>query len=157
MMSALLPARSSQSEPDIESGHAPTGKKGLIPSLTMYVQSFEPERPTKSWPIVLIHGTGQTGNNFLATADGRPGWAHDFAARGYRVYVVDQVGRGRSGTSAAAYGNYAVPALPFVQLILGVPEAGLWPQVKLHTQWPGTMQPGDPAFDQFMASQVEFR
>ena len=33
-MSALLPARSSQPEPDIESGHAPTGKKGLIPSLT---------------------------------------------------------------------------------------------------------------------------
>jgi len=122
----------------------------------MYVQAFEPDRPTRPHPIVLIHGTGQTGNNFLATADGRPGWAHDFAARGYRVYVVDQVGRGRSGTSSAAYGNYAAPALPFVQLILGVPEAGLWPQVKLHTQWPGTMQPGDPAFDQFMASQVEF-
>ena len=34
-MSALLPARSSQPEPDIESGHAPTGKKGLIPSLTL--------------------------------------------------------------------------------------------------------------------------
>ena len=122
----------------------------------MYVQSFEPERPTKSWPVVMIHGTGQTGNNFLATADGRPGWAHDFASRGYRVYVVDQVGRGRSGTSAAAYGRYAAPTLGFVQLILGVPEAGLWPQVRRHSQWPGTMQPGDPNFDQFMASQVEY-
>src|SRR4051812_13741092 len=40
MMSALLPARSSQSEPDIESGHAPTGKKGLIPSLTHYRAAF---------------------------------------------------------------------------------------------------------------------
>jgi hypothetical protein len=39
-MSALLPARSSQPEPNIESGHAPTGKKGLIPSLTL-----DPTRP----------------------------------------------------------------------------------------------------------------
>ena len=37
-MSALLPARSSQPEPDIESGHAPTGKKGLIPSLTLNLE-----------------------------------------------------------------------------------------------------------------------
>jgi pimeloyl-ACP methyl ester carboxylesterase len=122
----------------------------------MYVQAFEPEGTTQPYPIVMVHGTGQTGNNFLATADGRFGWAHDFATRGYRVYVVDQVGRGRSGTSAAAYGKYAAPALSFVQRILGVPESALWPQVRLHTQWPGTMQPGDPIFDQFMASQVEF-
>jgi pimeloyl-ACP methyl ester carboxylesterase len=122
----------------------------------MYVQAFEPERVTRPHPVVMVHGTGQTGNNFLATAEGRPGWAHDFASRGYRVYVVDQVGRGRSGTSSTAYGKYAAPALSFVQLILGVPEAGLWPQVRLHTQWPGRMEPGDATFDQFMASQVEF-
>src|SRR5262249_43064446 len=30
----------------------------------------------------------------------------------------------------------------------------LWPQAHLHTQWPGTGAPGDPAFDQFYASQV---
>ena len=122
----------------------------------MYVQSFEPAAPTKPYPVVMIHGTGQTGNNFIETADGRPGWAHDFAARGYRVYVVDQVGRGRSGTSATEYGEYAVPAMSFVQLILGVPEDKLWPQVRLHTQWPGKLEPGDPVFDQFMASQVEY-
>jgi pimeloyl-ACP methyl ester carboxylesterase len=33
--------------------------------------------------------------------------------------------------------------------------ANLWPQAKRHTQWPGTGQKGDPAFDQFYASQVE--
>lgn len=36
----------------------------------------------------------------------------------------------------------------------------LWPQAKLHTQWPGTGprhgQIGDPIFDQFYASQVQF-
>src|SRR4029077_13394333 len=35
-------------------------------------------------------------------------------------------------------------------------KAMLWPQAKLHTQWPGTGVAGDPAFDQFYASQVPF-
>jgi pimeloyl-ACP methyl ester carboxylesterase len=30
----------------------------------------------------------------------------------------------------------------------------LWPQAKLHTQWPGNAQPGDPAFDNYFASNV---
>ena len=39
-MSALLSARSSQPEPDIESGRVPTGKKGVVPSLTEYAQQM---------------------------------------------------------------------------------------------------------------------
>ena len=31
----------------------------------------------------------------------------------------------------------------------------LYPQAKLHTQWPGKGVPGDPIFDQFFASQME--
>ena len=30
----------------------------------------------------------------------------------------------------------------------------MWPQAKLHTQWPGTGKPGDVHFDQFYASQA---
>ena len=29
----------------------------------------------------------------------------------------------------------------------------LWPQARLHTQFPGTGKPGDPAFDAFYATQ----
>ena len=32
----------------------------------------------------------------------------------------------------------------------------MWPQARLHTQWPGTGMAGDPNFDQFFASQVPF-
>ena len=32
-------------------------------------------------------------------------------------------------------------------------KSNLWPQAKLHTQWPGAAQAGDPIFDQFYASQ----
>ena len=31
----------------------------------------------------------------------------------------------------------------------------MYPQAKLHTQWPGTGVPGDPTFDQFFSSQME--
>jgi len=30
----------------------------------------------------------------------------------------------------------------------------LWPQAKFHTQWPGKSEPGDPAFDNYIASNV---
>lgn len=122
----------------------------------MYVQKLEPAKVTQRFPIVMIHGTAQTGNSFLATPDGRPGWAHDFAERGYRVFVVDQVGRARSGTSVKAYGAYASPTMAFVQLTVGPRHSGLWPQVSLHTQWPGEAAPGEAFFDQFMAQQVEY-
>src|SRR5215469_16535481 len=48
-------------------------------------------------PIVMIHGSQQTGANFLGTPDGRPGWAAYFVAHGWPVYVIDQPGRGKSG------------------------------------------------------------
>ncbi len=47
-------------------------------------------------PIVMLHGAFHTGSAYLATPDGREGWAPFFAARGHDVYVVDWPGHGRS-------------------------------------------------------------
>ena len=47
-------------------------------------------------PIVMLHGAFHTGSGYLATPDGRPGWAHYFAALGHTVYVADWPGHGRS-------------------------------------------------------------
>jgi pimeloyl-ACP methyl ester carboxylesterase len=47
-------------------------------------------------PVVMIHGACNTGTCFLTTPDGRPGWAHDFAAAGIETYVIDWPGHGRS-------------------------------------------------------------
>ena len=44
----------------------------------------------------MVHGGSQTGTNFTGTPDGREGWAQYFVRRGYAVYVVDGVARGRS-------------------------------------------------------------
>ncbi len=47
-------------------------------------------------PVVMIHGGGHTGACYLATPDGRPGWAPVFAAQGRDVFVPDWPGHGRS-------------------------------------------------------------
>lgn len=128
----------------------------------MYVRHLPPTQNAPpgspaSLPVVMVHGTAQTGTNFLGTPDGRPGWAQWFAARGHDVYVVDQVGRGRSGQSEHAYGPTMRFSTRDVASLFTGPEAyALYPQSALHTQWPGGPGvPGNPAFDQFFASQVE--
>ena len=123
----------------------------------MYVESMSPAQVTQPYPVIMIHGTAQTGSNFTGTPDGRPGWAQDFLARGYRVYVVDQVGRGRSGANERIYGPYTRFAVEAEQQLFTAPEKyRLWPQSALHTRWPGGPGvAGNPAFDQFYASQVE--
>mgnify|MGYP000950775768 CR=1 FL=1 len=47
-------------------------------------------------PVVMIHGGFHTGQAYLRTPDGRPGWAHHFAQQGYRVLVPDWPGHGGS-------------------------------------------------------------
>src|SRR5688572_11825614 len=66
------------------------GKRTLLGQ--MFVQFQVPRIRRYPWPIVMIHGGGQTGVNFLGTPDGRRGWADYFVARGFAVYVLDQPG-----------------------------------------------------------------
>ena len=121
----------------------------------LYVEYQIPARQTHPYPIVMVHGLGQTGSNFTGTPDGREGWAQFFLRQGYAVYVVDQPGRGKAAYDADQYGPLAPPDIENVQRRFVAPERyKLWPQARLHTQWPGTGMPGDPVFDQFYASQV---
>ena len=62
----------------------------------MYAEFWIPRTLRCPYPVVMIHGNWQTGTNFTGTPDGREGWAQYFLRRGYAVYVVDQVARGRS-------------------------------------------------------------
>jgi len=119
-----------------------------------YVEYQIPKNRTHPYPIVMIHGGGQSGSNFTGTPDGREGWAQYFLKQGYAVYVVDQAGRGRSAL-ASVYGKTAISSVATVEQRFTAPERSkLWPQAKLHTQWPGTGVAGDPAFDQFYAEQL---
>ena len=61
-----------------------------------YVEYWIPRELTHAFPLVLIHGGGGQGTDFLGTADGREGWVHWFVRRGWAVYVVDRPQHGRS-------------------------------------------------------------
>lgn len=63
----------------------------------VFYDVLEPAGGASRPPILMIHGGAHTGACYLATADGRPGWAPYFAARGHRVFVPDWPGTGRSG------------------------------------------------------------
>jgi pimeloyl-ACP methyl ester carboxylesterase len=104
--------------------------------------------------VVMVHGGSQTGTNFTGTPDGREGWAHYFVRRGYAVYVVDGVARGRSAHWSQVHGPVQPSRINQVEQRFVAPERfKLWPQAHLHTQWPGEGKPGDAAFDQFYAAQ----
>jgi pimeloyl-ACP methyl ester carboxylesterase len=141
----------------------------------MYVEVQVPKHVKHRYPVVMIHGGSQTAANWMGTLDGGEGWRSFFTANGYVVYLVDQVGRGRSPaynplpgytpTDIVTYGEpFNRPAN-----VLGrertwsIPEQFMdWPQAALHTQWPtfgqpGAGRPGDEAFDQFFASQIQSR
>lgn len=135
------------------------GAEGRTTALgQMFVQYRAPERITQPYPVVMVHGTAQTGTNFLGTPDGRPGWADRFAAKGFAVYVVDQVGRGRSAGDPETYGPYArLPVEDLETVFTGQERSSLYPQAKLHSQWPGGPGVrGNAAFDQFYLSQVPY-
>jgi pimeloyl-ACP methyl ester carboxylesterase len=120
----------------------------------MYVEYMIPQRQTQRYPIVMVHGGSQTGTNFTGTPDGREGWAHYFVRRGYAVYVVDQVARGRAANWSQAQGPVQAANVERLTQRFVAPERfKQWPQAHLHTQWPGEGKPGDPSFDQFYASQ----
>jgi pimeloyl-ACP methyl ester carboxylesterase len=121
----------------------------------LYAEFQIPAKQSHPWPIVMIHGGAQSGTNFTGTPDGREGWAQFFLRQGYAIYVVDQPGRGRAAYQADLYGAAAGLNLDTTQRQFAAPEQfKRWPQARLHTQWPGRGEPGDPVFDQFYASQM---
>jgi pimeloyl-ACP methyl ester carboxylesterase len=67
----------------------------------MYVEYMVPTGGTKL-PIVLIHGATLSGKSYDTTPDGRMGWFEYFVRKSHPTYVIDQVGRARSGFNQAA-------------------------------------------------------
>lgn len=127
----------------------------------IYIEKLSPNKAPANppLPIIFIAGAAQTGTNFLDTPDGRPGWAAYFISKGHTVYLSDQPARGRSfwfpGQGSI---GYIGPPNAVSDIFTDVANNGnQWPQAKLHTQWPGTGRMGDPTFDTFYRSQMQFQ
>jgi pimeloyl-ACP methyl ester carboxylesterase len=93
----------------------------------MFVQYMLPADRRHEYPIVLIHGGGGQGTDWLETPDGRDGWADYFVADGWDVYVVDRPGHGRSqsnpscGNGKVGVGNTAIISR------LATSDPSVWP------------------------------
>jgi len=123
----------------------------------MYVEYWVPSEVRHPYPIVMVHGGGGQGTDWMGTPDGRPGWAGYFVQEGYRVYVVDRPGHGRSPYHPDLHGPFGrLTTYEVVERQFTSPEKADKPygeQAKLHTQWPGSGTIGDPTLDQVVASQ----
>jgi pimeloyl-ACP methyl ester carboxylesterase len=92
----------------------------------MYVEYMIPTGRTKT-PVVLIHGATLSGKSYDTTPDGRMGWFEYFVRRSHPTYVIDQVGRARSGFNQAALNRRlagaSVPAQSVAPTGPGAPAA----------------------------------
>ncbi|EKM55396.1 uncharacterized protein PHACADRAFT_255999 [Phanerochaete carnosa HHB-10118-sp] len=123
----------------------------------VYVEHLVPEKVTQPLPLLMVHGMGMTATNFLNTPDGRVGWADHFMSKGWEVYLIDQPSRGRSPWSESTDGDVVLLDTETVSAHFTAPQDfDLWPQAALHTQWPGNGTRGDPVFDEFFKSMVQY-
>ena len=77
----------------------------------MYVEYMVPDGATKV-PVVMVHGATLSGKTYDTTPDGRLGWYEYFVRKSHPVYVVDQVGRARSGFDQSAFNNVRAGRMP---------------------------------------------
>jgi len=130
----------------------------------MYTEVWVPRQIRRANPIVFLHGNGQTGVDWQQTPDGRPGWAYHLVDQGYVVYMVDYPARGRSAyvpvpgpDGKPIDGTIGIrTALELERIWTNGRERGDFPLKMNHTQWPGSGKIGDPIFDNFIRTQVQF-
>lgn len=56
----------------------------------------------RKYPLVFLHGAGQSKQTWETTPDGREGFQNIFLRRGFGVYLLDQPRRGAAGRSTVA-------------------------------------------------------
>ena len=100
-----------------------------------------PENPRR-YPLVFLHGAGQSARSWETTPDGREGFQNIFLRRGRGVYLVDQPRRGQAGQSTVAT---TIPADTADQGWFTQFRIGVWPGF-----YPGVQFPrDDQSLDQF--------
>ena len=138
---------------------AETARGAFVGGQQMYVEYMIPAVVRHPFPIVLVHGGGGQGTDWMGTPDGRPGWFQYLVQEGFKVYVVDRPGHGRSPLHPDLHGGFA-PQAAVLENIAGrfTPPSANPAQMpneyqKNHTQWPGPGNVGSPDLDQLVAGQ----
>lgn len=122
--------------------------RGTVPAGQMFVQTLLPVGGSRPGPvIIMVHGGGGQGLDFCQTADGRPGWAHQFLSAGYTVHVVDRPGLGRA-PNREDVGRVGAPCTyEDILSVLSRPTL----DGRHGPMWPGRLEIGDPCLDALVA------
>ncbi len=125
----------------------------------MYVEYQIPAQPRYRLPIVMLPGGGHHGHVYDTTPDGREGWRTYFLRKGFTVYIVDGVNRGRSGyditdLNLAKQGTKTVSEIPAINRYS---HERAWVQFRIGPSfgkpYPGSQFPVE-AFAQYAAQLV---
>lgn len=84
---------------DLNNALKPQGQTFHGDHATVFYQI--PVKPRK-YPLVFLHGAGQSKRSWETTPDGREGFQHIFLRRNFPVYLLDQPRRGEAGKSSVA-------------------------------------------------------
>lgn len=96
----------------------------------------------RKYPLIFLHGAGQSARTWETTPDGREGFQNIFLRRGFGVYLLDQPRRGDAGRSTV---SATVEATPDEQFWFAQFRLGVWPDFFERTQFARD----DKALDQF--------
>ncbi|MDD3683588.1 alpha/beta hydrolase [Desulfovibrio desulfuricans] len=96
----------------------------------------------RKYPLIFLHGAGQSARTWQTTPDGREGFQNIFLRQGFGVYLVDQPRRGDAGRSTI---SATVEATPDEQFWFGQFRLGIWPNFYTGSQF----AKGDSSLDQF--------
>jgi pimeloyl-ACP methyl ester carboxylesterase len=134
-----------------------TARSAFVGGQQMYVEYMIPAQVRHPFPVVLVHGGGGQGTDWMGTPDGRPGWLQYLVAEGFKVYVVDRPGHGRSPIHPELHGGFPAQSLTLESLAGRFTPPSANPAQtpnayqKNHTQWPGPGNVGSPDLAQLTA------
>ena len=138
---------------------AETARGAFVGGQQMYVEYMIPAQVRHPFPVVLVHGGGGQGTDWMGTPDGRPGWFQYLVQEGFKVYVVDRPGHGRSPLHPDLHGGFPAQAA-VLENIAGrfTPPSANPAQTpneyqKNHTSGPASGNVGSPDLDQLVAGQ----
>jgi len=92
---------------------AKLARGSVVDGSQMFVEHWIPADVRHAYPVVLVHGGYGQGSDWLSTPDGRRGWATQFLAEGYKVYVIDRPGQGRNPFQPFVHGLFDAQAPTF--------------------------------------------
>lgn len=87
----------------------------------------------REYPMVFLHGAGQSARSWQTTPDGRDGFQNIFLKRGFSTYLIDQPRRGQAGRSTV---EAQITPVADEQMWFEIWRMGHWPEYAENVQFP---------------------